>query len=368
MDVLMSKYYSSKRIRERNADYNILIGERANGKSYDTKYNALKEAYAKKKVSFALIKRLAEDLKKGFIEDYFADMPVEKITKNEYNYITGWSDNIYFANIDDNGKVVRGIQIGKAISLSNDERYKSRAYPDMDTIIFEEFVTSNLYLRDEVRRLMSLVSTIFRRRKGCKVWMIANTVSRVCPYFQEWSLVNIPKMAQGQIDEYTYHETLRDGSTTDTKIAVEYCENSDVSASGMFFGKFAKHIDGGQWETDEYPHLPWESSEYETIYTLSIASGLFAFMVNLIIKNDSPEQLVYIYPCRQRQDKSYRLAKRVIQDDFSTDMNITNGIKNIYPEQRIKELYKLGKVVFSTNLCGADFNTTIKNMKKHPFA
>ena len=35
-DVFM-KYYSLKKIKEKNADYNLIIGERSNGKTYSCK-------------------------------------------------------------------------------------------------------------------------------------------------------------------------------------------------------------------------------------------------------------------------------------------------------------------------------------------
>ena len=132
----------------------------------------------------------AEDVKGSFVDEYFADVPLKKITKNKYNYITGYRGSIHLANIDEEGKIEKGLCVGKVFALSNDERYKSRAYPDMEDLIFEEFTTANFYLKNEVKRLMQLVSTIFRRRKGY-VWMIANTISRISPYFTEWSLSNV---------------------------------------------------------------------------------------------------------------------------------------------------------------------------------
>lgn len=76
--------------------------------------------------------------------------------------------------------------------------------------------------------------------------MVANTISRVCPYFQQWSLQNIPKMKEGQIDRYRIDET---------DIAVEMSP-SRKEKSKMFFGQAAKSIQGGQWESSVFPDLP----------------------------------------------------------------------------------------------------------------
>ena len=78
------EYYSSAEILKKDAQYNLIIGERSNGKSYDIKINrGIKKAFEKQKCTFALLKRYAEDIKGSFVDEYFADVPVKKITKNK---------------------------------------------------------------------------------------------------------------------------------------------------------------------------------------------------------------------------------------------------------------------------------------------
>ena len=79
------------------------------------------------------------------------------------------------------------------MALSASTHYKSTQYPFVKNMIFEEFVTDGLYLQNECNLLMQLVSTVFRNRKDGKVFLIGNTISRVCPYFYEWELRGIPK-------------------------------------------------------------------------------------------------------------------------------------------------------------------------------
>lgn len=358
------QYYRLDDVLKVDALYNILLGMRANGKSYSVKEHALKEAIQKNACTFVLLKRLAEDLKHNFIDEYFSDMPIDKWTKGKYNYISGYSDGIYLSNISDEGKIERGVLIGKAMCLANYERYKSREYPEVTTIIYEEFVTHGLYLRDEPRRLMDLVSTIFRRRKG-KVFMIANTISRVCPFFQEWNLHNIPNMQESQIDTYVFHE-----NEYDVKIAVEMCKNSTEKSSGMFFGNYAKSIDSGHWETKIYNKLSdirVQFNECKTIYTLGLLSNGFGFMINLI-QLPTKELAVYIYPARKKGVNEYRLPERKICDTFSLSPRVSKTLKLEIPaEDIISRLFKDDKVLFATNLVGADFETATKNMTKYPF-
>lgn len=351
---MKKEYYSNKKILEKNAQYNIIIGERSNGKSYCIKMEqCLKKAVAKEKCTFAIVKRLAEDLKHNFIEEYFADMPIKKITKGKYNKIIGYREGIYLAN-DDGEKVTKGLQIGRAFALSNDERYKSREYPNIEDIVFEEFVTNKLYLKDEVIRFMNLVSTILRRREG-KVWLIANTISRICPYFNEWGLRGVPTMSQGQIDVYNFKSS-NSGKVT---IAVEYCGNSGDSHSGMFFDKFSKSIDGGAWECKEYPHLP--EGNIDILYSVGFLYTDFGFIINLC-RLDS-ELFIYIKPAR-KLGREFAFPRRVITNLFSINKHITNGWnKSIRAEEIMCDLFSKGKLCFSHNLCGEDFYSCLANSK-----
>lgn len=358
----MSKinYYDNKNILSKNATYNILIGERSNGKSYCIKKKqCLEKSIKSGKVTFIIIKRLAEDIKKGYIEEYFADMPIRTMTKGKYNSVIGYRDNIYLANITDDGQTIRGQQIGKAMALSNDERYKSREYPDVTDIVFEEFVTAGLYLKNEVKRFMQLVSTILRRRKG-QVWLIANTISRICPYFNEWGLRGIPTMKIGQIDTYTFHELARDGSTYDVVIAVEYCSNGGENVSGMFFGNYAKNIDGGAWESDDYPHLPCDYNELTILYMIGIKYSEFGYILSLCLYDSN--LFLYVKPASKNGD-NFRLPYRVLSNDFTINKFETNSLNmNNKAEKMISMLYRQGKICYSHNLCGADFTSCIKNM------
>lgn len=60
------------------------------------------------------------------------------------------------------------------------------SYLDVDDIIFEEFMSRNVYLPNEPNKLMNLYATIDRKRLTTRLWLVGNTISRVCPYINEW--------------------------------------------------------------------------------------------------------------------------------------------------------------------------------------
>ena len=203
----------------------------------------------------------------------------------------------------------------------------------------------NLYLNDEPNRLQHFVSTVFRDRAG-KVFLIGNTLSRVCPYFSEWCLENVLKQKQGEID--VYHFTTLNDSTVD--IAVEYCANS-ATENKMFFGNSAKNIITGSWETKEVAKLPQPHEHYEKITEILIEYKQFRFMLELLFEPDNGGFICFVYPFTKT-----RYVERVLSDVASDKPLTTYSLNTRYKtEYVINECFRMGKVFYSDNLTGSDF-------------
>lgn len=358
----MGDFYRLDEMEKHKPDYAILLGERANGKSYAVKERVLKKALIKKTVCFAIIRRYEQDIKASLMNTYFNDKGlrdmIKKETKEEFNGVVYWQGYFYIANTDASGKTTKGYAIGSALALNDDERYKSSfVQPDIEDIIFEEFTTNKLYLSNEVSRFMNLCSTILRLHKGT-VFMIANTISRVCPYFNEWCLRSIPSMKFGQIDEYIFS----DAQGNDVKICVELCASPKHKKSGMFFGNIGKSIEGGQWQTSEHPHLQGDLNDYDILYKISLAHMDFKFNILLLSNIEDGFQCVYVYPA------SLKTYDRLISQEYDTSLFVTPCLsKRNRAEVLMASLIKNNKMVFPSNLIAEDFLTVIKNMTLYPF-
>ena len=346
------KYYNIKNLLSTDAQYMMLLGERANGKSYQVKKVCLEKAYKgieKDNGRFVYLRRWREDIKIGNVQSYFDDTPINKITKGEYNTIACFQGYIYVANIEED-KIKRGARIGRYCALNEIERYKSNVFKGYDNIIFEEFITDNIYLADEPNKLQHFVSTVFRDRVGT-VFLIGNTLSRVCPYFAEWSLDNVLKQKQGEIDIYHYN-TLDNGVVN---IAVEYCANASTE-NKMFFGQSAKNIIGGIWESKEVAKLPRKHDEYEKLYEILVEYQSFRFMLEFLFEPKEGGFLCFVYPMTKR-----RYVERVLSDKASDRPNTTyclNMSNKI--EAMINACFKQAKVFYSDNLTGSDFENVNK--------
>ena len=335
-------------------DMIILLGERSNGKSFAVKELLIKRAYEYKE-QFGYLRRYSEDVKDYLASEYFGDVILNKNgheyikewTNGEYTTISAYKKSIYFANYDEESdKIIRGQKIGRMFGLSASEHYKSLAFPEIRSIIYEEFVTNYYYLPNEPKLLLNFVSTIFRNEKG-KVYCVGNKVSRINPYFGEWQLNHIDKQKIGSID--TYHVKNED---SETLIAVYMTDTMKVN-SGMFFGNAAKAITGGEWETDEQPHLPGHVDDYSSIYKIVFVYGRTAFLCDFIQSKANPDRMTwYITPKTSQIQK----GTRVVSDKYSIDPLWTIGFKPLTDaEATLFNMMKQGRICYMDNLTGTEF-------------
>lgn len=367
------KYYRLNKILEKKADYNMLLGERSNGKSYSVKECILWEAYnecdyekwinknvKEKKVryQFAYLRRWREEIKTRDVESYFADMPIKEITNDEYDTVQCYRNDIYFAKTEDDGKIIRGKQIGSCFALTSATHYKSLSFPLIGNIVFEEFLTKFGYLPREVDNLLDILSTV-ARRDYVRVFLIGNTISRMCPYFDEWQLTHVKTQKQGTIEIYKQPTNQIDEDTGENivvTIAVEYCESSGNNTK-MFFGDKSKMITTGVWESEVYPHLDDNINTYKIYYKVLYKYNSFVFVINLL-KDKNGLPFVFVYP---RNNSDAKGIKRIVSDEFSSDKLTTLYLTSVTKYDNILiELINNKKVVFSDNLTGTEFYQILK--------
>lgn len=350
---MKQRYYRLKKILECNADYMVLLGERSNGKSYAVKEECVTRAYNAPDTSrFVLLRRWQLEIKGGLIEQYFADCPIKSITNGEYETVSYWQGKLFLANYTEEGKVARGICIGYVRGLTAEEHYKSGSYIDCDAIIYEEFTSKNGYLPHEPTTLMSFISTVARRRK-IRVFLIGNTVSRICPYFSEWQLTGLMKQKQGTIDIYNINTENYDEHEKQVvvRVAVEFCENSGKNTL-MSFGQASKMISTGAWECDTHPHLTKRLECYNLVHIVVFAYQSNKFLVRFLSDNDG-NCFCYVEPKTSQNNKKY---DRTVSDTFEVDNLHTVGFVPLSQKENILfNLIKNKKVCFSDNLTGSEF-------------
>lgn len=274
----VQEYYDIRPILEENAHYNVIIGERSNGKTYAV-LSLIVDNYINDGKQSALIRRMQEDFigkrGAGLFEPLINNGYIELISAGEWTSVYYYASRWFMCKyVEDNKGSVERVTDTKpfmyGFALSQMEHEKGTGYPNVNIILFDEFITRMAYLRDEFVLFMNTLSTIIRSRDDVKIFMLGNTVNKYCPYFDEMGLRHIKEMRQGDIDVYQ----LKHSSGSILKVAVEYCKPFEKGKKSDFYFAFDNQklemITTGVWEIDLYPHCPYKYKPKNILFTYFI--------------------------------------------------------------------------------------------------
>lgn len=356
----MSKFYNIQRVKSVDGKIKILLGGRNIGKSYAVKHDVTKECYLNG-TEFIYLRRWDEDIKTTNVVQYFADLNVEKITDGKYKDVYVYQSRIYFTNFDENGKPTERYLIGYAHSLNQSERYKSQIFPKVRYVIYEEFITNKQYLKNEPDELLEYISTIYRTNEGV-VYLIGNTISKLCPYFNEWSLEKVDKMKTHEIaifEKETEVITKERTEVVTVRIIVEMC-GADTVLSKMAFGDSANMIIKNTWKTKTVPTVT-----HEVIDLCNELHRVYVFADNLVfcMKLYDYNGLVfwYVVPC---PPPLYPEKERIITSDASMNPLHTNAFTPLSESESLAfMLIKQNKIYYCSNTCGSDFIQVLKRYR-----
>lgn len=272
------KFYTLKNILTKNARYNIIYGERSNGKTYAVLKHAY-ERFLEDGGQLAIIRRWDEDFVgsqsaktcfDSLINNAFGVNEISTLSKGKYHGVEYYAGKYYLTVPDEETQKEKRTDkvLALAFSLTGAEHYKSASFPNIRTILFDEFMTRGYYLPDEFIKFQNILSTIIRTRDDVTIFMCANTVNKYgCPYFTEMGLTRIKQMQQGQIDVYTYGES-------GLIVAVEWSDGiAKIKPSDIYFAfdnPRLQMIKTGAWEMDIYPHCPMKYLPKNILFTYFI--------------------------------------------------------------------------------------------------
>lgn len=357
------EYYSGEEIIKLGAHYSLIIGERSNGKTFWSLEYGLKQ-YTTKGKQFVYLRRWAEDIRGRRGERLFQNLiDKEKITyytQGKYNTVKFKSRCYYLSKKDEELQkdITDPTPFCFALALTEQEHEKSSGgFDNVETIIFDEFLSRGIYLQDEFVTFSHVCSTIIRDRDNVKVLMLANTVNKFAPYFSEFGLHNIQKQKQGTIEIYKFGQSK-------LKIAVEYCKPLNKSKPSDVYFAFnnpkLKMITEGTWELDMYPHLPVKYKPADVLFMFFIEFKENILQCEVInLKND---MFIYIHrkttPIKNEDDFTFALDART---NYSTFQNILRPQTKVH--QKIMYLFKANKVFFQDNETGEIVNNYINACK-----
>lgn len=284
-------------------EYYLIFGQRSNGKTYALLEYGLKE-YFEKGHQFAYIRRWSEDLKGSNAKAVFSALVsngvIKELSGGKWDTVYYYSRQWFLAKWEKNKK---GEDVLKkdtepfcfGFSLNDYERQKSTAFPNVWTIIFDEFLARRAYITDEFVYFANTLSTIIRHRSNVKVFLLGNTVNFFCPYFENMGTYRVRDMKPGDLDIYTYGKS-------ELKVAVYYApaasEESKLSKSNKYFAfdnenSHLAMIREGKWEIDNYPMIDWKIKPKDIVFTGYLVYCEYMVQINVCIHDGKN----YIFCC-----------------------------------------------------------------------
>lgn len=356
------QYYSLDKIKAHNAEYNVIYGERSNGKTHaccdEGIRNNIDSGYVNQ---MAIIRRWDEDFKgkngQQMFEGIVALGLIEKYTKGEYNSVYYYSQRWYFCYYNEKGEKTKQAEIPFALgfSITKEEHYKSTSYPNIKTILFDEFITRNYYLPDEFVKFQNLLSTIIRLRTDVKIYMCGNTINKFCPYFNEMGLSNIRTQKKGTIDIYTYGDT-------GLKVAVEYSDfPAKKKASNKYFAfnnPKLQMITHGGWEIDIYPHAPCKIKPKDIVYKFYILFDRELLEGQIVEADDTTFLYFHRKTTPIREDNTQLVYQQTVDYRRNYRTNILEPYSKV--DTYISGLIRNKKVFYQDNEVGEIMNNYFK--------
>ena len=209
-----SLYYNPNKLLSYNRILNFIIGARGIGKTYGYKKFCINR-FLKHGEQFIYLKRYKTDVKgvEQFFDTVSQDFPESTFkVKGRELYI---DDKL----------------AGWVMPLSSWQSVKSREFPNVCTILYDEFLleksSKQSYMQDEPKALLNFMDTVIRNRDNARCICMSNAVSVVNPFFLYFNLIpNIDK-------RYNAYESI----VVEIPDSVDFTEERNKT-------KFGKLIDG----------------------------------------------------------------------------------------------------------------------------
>lgn len=163
-------WYNCKDTLTHNCLFNFIIGNRGGGKTFSCKCWAIDD-FLKNGKQFIYLRRYESELKGN--KKFFTSI----IKANKYKDIT--------FEIKGNTYLINNKVAGFSFALSKAITIKSNEFPDVNKIIFDEFLIDKgayHYLSNEVECFLEFYETVARLR-DVRVFFLGNAITQINPYF-----------------------------------------------------------------------------------------------------------------------------------------------------------------------------------------
>ena len=359
----VAKYYTLDRILSENADYNLIVGERGNGKTYAIQKYVI-EQFLENGGQFFLLRRWVEDTKQANAQNFIDGNLLNKmseLSKGRFTSIIYRNSKYIAVSYDDKGKPIidDANTVGYVWDVNEAERLKGQSFPNVTNIIYEEFISLSEkgYIPTEISFFLNIVSTIVRDRTNVRIWLLGNTVNPYNPFFNHFGIKGL-ELKQGDIWTKT-------DNRTGCKVAVEFCEKrrkSDLYGTSAKYYAFGTNdgtsdmILSGKWQTPNYPTKKFV--QQQSIFKIAVIFD--DKVMYLHVMRDNRSHYLFV----QMVSNKTQLSKRMWVLDLkpNTQPNYYTCFDNLPVCEITKLIFELmnnNKVWFDDRLTGSYFNNFV---------
>lgn len=318
-------YYNPNNALGYNTLLSFIVGARGIGKTYGFKKFVVNR-FIKKGEQFIYLRRYKTELKK--VNQFF-----KKVSREFPEYKLEVKGKEFYCN---------GALMGWAIPLSTWATEKSNEYPNVRTILFDEFLIEKSklsYLPNEAESLLNMMETVFRDRTDTRTILLSNATSVVNPYFLYFGLMpNVDK-------RFNYYD--------DRGILIELCDSRDF-AEIKKKTPFGKLIAGTAYEdmsvdnefaNDSDTFIERRSKESHFLCAIAYSGKTFGYWV------DPDTGVIYAsYDWQPNTNHLYSMTT----DDHKENMLLMKNWKNNYYLSSVAKAFKGGYLRFD--------NIVVKNL------
>lgn len=330
-------WYDINRTLTFNALYNMIIGSRGCGKTFGAKEWAAKD-FIKSEGQFAFIRRYDSELNSLVVKKFWSDLEKENLFPEHELKVDG---RVF--TIDDK-------QAGYAVPLSTARIEKGIPFPNVNKIIFDEFLIDNQsfhYLKDEVLAFLDLYETIARLRP-VRVFFLSNAITRINPYFMFWDL-ELPRAKNNIIKKGDVLVELVQNQ--------EYIEMKKQTRFGKLVEgtKYAEYAIDNKFLRDTPDFIEKKSDRCSYLFTFRFKGDLFGVWYDYsrgrlwVSDNVDPSHRTIYSMTLEDHTPNTMLLKRYNQDNYFKLFVESYKQGNVWFEsQRIKNItYELIKLILT---------------------
>lgn len=354
-----SNYYDRNDLDSTGATYRLAVGGRGIGKTYGV-CKTIVENFFEKGQRAAYVRRYAEEILPKNISMLFdPHIPlIIGLSNGQYNSVFYRANCFYFAYTDEEGKIKEKSEaFCYTCSINTWMTQKGQDRGEVNLILFDEFLTREAYLRNEFVNFMNVVSSLIRDRDTAIIYMMANTVSKYSPYWEEFGIKGVDTMEQNEIRLYRYNK--------DLTLAIEYCPN--VKATNKVSSKYfafdnpqLEMISSGSWEHLLYPHYTKTLFEDDLLRKFWIEFD-GKTLCGEIYQIDGTERFIYFH--LQTKERKFEKLDCLYTSRPTTQICHVHYINDMPTpiHQLVRDLIRKKSCFFSTNEVGEIFRNWLVN-------